>query len=283
MADSRPRDARYIKNGMRSALEFRGHPLHVILVDFPIAFWMGSLLADAAHWWYGGTTWFTISWYLMAGGVVGAVLAAAPGIVDYFLRVPPGSDARSAARTHGLLNGGLTVLYAGNLWWRTGPGAAAGTEWWIAVGLSVAGVLVLSYTGWLGGELVYRYHMGIHRKNVEGRATIYDGSRKAGSGSWVEVAEEGELEAGQLKHVIVNGTWIVLARSGTGYHALEGTCSHEGGPLCDGTLMGTTLQCPWHGSRFDVRTGAVEGGPAEKPMRTFGVRVEKGRVELQAP
>lgn len=267
---------------MKSALNFRGHPLHVVLVDFPIALLIGSLLADLLYFWRGDGYWFQVAWDLMAAGLAFAILAAVTGAVDYFLRVPPESDGRTTARTHGLVNVGVIVLYAGNLWWRTGPEAASGTEWWIALGLSAVGAGLLSYTGFLGGELVFKYHMGIQRKNVESRATIYDGSRNTAAGSWVEVADAGELGVGQLKHVIVNGTWVVLARSDAGWHALKGTCSHEGGPLCDGVLMGTTIQCPWHGSRFDIRTGAVQGGPADKPMPVFEVRVEGSRVEVRA-
>jgi nitrite reductase/ring-hydroxylating ferredoxin subunit len=76
---------------------------------------------------------------------------------------------------------------------------------------------------------------------------------------------------------------MAIARTGEGFHAIDEVCTHEGGPLCDGTLVGTMVQCPWHGSRFDVRTGAVEAGPARTPLRTFPVRVEGGRVMVEAP
>jgi nitrite reductase/ring-hydroxylating ferredoxin subunit/uncharacterized membrane protein len=275
---------------VKSKLGFRGHPFHVIYVDFPIALWIGSLLADVLHMWRGPGYWSRVSWHLMAAGIAFAALAAVPGIVDYFKSVPPGSEARKVARTHGLLNGGIVALYAVNLWWRAehgigqgGSGVAAGGEWWLALGLSAVGVALLTYTGWLGGELVYRYQIGTEKVGVEGRPTLYGGSTSASPGSYVEVASEDELGPGQLKHVVVNGTWMAIARTGEGFHAIDELCTHEGGPLCDGTLVGTMVQCPWHGSRFDVRTGAVEAGPARTPLRTFPVRVEGGRVMVEAP
>ena len=146
---------------MKSAFSFRGHPLHVVLVDFPIALWVTSFLADLAYLWRGDAYWFQAAWDLMAAGIAFAVLAAVPGVVDYFKSAPPHSEAKTMARTHGLLNGGVTVLYAFNLWWRTGPGTVEGTQWWVAFALSLVGVGTLGYTGWLGGELVFVHRMGI--------------------------------------------------------------------------------------------------------------------------
>jgi 3-phenylpropionate/trans-cinnamate dioxygenase ferredoxin subunit len=219
----------------------------------------------------------------MAAGLAFALLAAVPGVVDYFKSVPPGSRARTIARRHGLLNGGVTALYAFNLWWRTGPTSDTGSEWWVALGLSFLGVATLIYAGWLGGELVFRYRIGSEKIGVEGRPTVYGGSVRASPGSWVEVARDDELAPGQLKHVVVNGTWLAVARTTEGHHAIDGICSHEGGPLCDGSLVGTLVQCPWHGARFDVRTGAVAAGPAKEPLRAFRLRVEKGSVMVEAP
>src|SRR5919106_883968 len=96
---------------VKSAASFRGHPAHVILVDFPIAFWIGSFLADLAYLWRGDSFLFDMAWYLMGAGIAFAVVAAVAGSIDYFGSVPPHSEARSTALLHGLLNVGATVLY----------------------------------------------------------------------------------------------------------------------------------------------------------------------------
>jgi nitrite reductase/ring-hydroxylating ferredoxin subunit/uncharacterized membrane protein len=268
---------------VKSAIAFRGHPLHVILVDLPIGFWIGSFLADLAFLWRGDAFWFDVAWYLIAAGVVAAVLAAVPGLLDYLGSVPPYSEAKSTALLHGLLNGGATLLYAFNLWWRTGPDAAVGSEWWVSFGLSAVGIGLISYTGWLGGELVYKFQIGTQKTQVGGNKTIYDGRHRGEPGGWVEVGQAGELEPEQMKHVVVNGAWLVIARSEDTIHAIDGICTHEGGALCDGVLMDGVVQCPWHGSRFDIRTGQVVAGPARKAIRTYGVKLEDGRVLVEAP
>jgi nitrite reductase/ring-hydroxylating ferredoxin subunit len=78
----------------------------------------------------------------------------------------------------------------------------------------------------------------------------------------------------------VNGQRIVLARSAEGYVAFSDHCSHRGASLGDGAMICGTVQCPWHGSQFDVRSGAVRAGPAVEGIETFHVREESGRVLL---
>ncbi|HUP20263.1 MAG TPA: DUF2231 domain-containing protein [Gemmatimonadota bacterium] len=267
---------------MRS-LSFRGHPLHVILVDLPIGLWIGAFAADLAAMATGDPFWARVSWWAIAGGIVTALAAAVPGLVDYFRSVPPGSAARSTAFRHGSVNVGIVALYTLNLFWR-GAELAPGQPGWIwAFGMSAVGVAALTYSGWLGGELVYEYQMGIERLQVGGNPTIYDGRFRAEPGAMVEVARADELEPGQVKHVVVNGAWLLLARTAGGWHAVDGLCTHEGGPLCDGMLVEGKIQCPWHGSRFDVATGAVEAGPADEPLGTWRVEVADGKVRVEAP
>ena len=74
---------------------------------------------------------------------------------------------------------------------------------------------------------------------------------------------------------------IVLARTEEGYTAFEDHCTHRGGSLADGVLISGTVQCPWHGSQFDVRTGAVCNGPAKEPVATYPIEVKGKRVLLQ--
>ncbi len=87
------------------------------------------------------------------------------------------------------------------------------------------------------------------------------------------------LEAGKL--VEVGGESIAVFKVGGGYYAIENTCPHAGGPLAEGTLAGDVVTCPWHGSRFSVKTGAVLGPPARQGVRSFPVRVTGEDVEVQ--
>jgi 3-phenylpropionate/trans-cinnamate dioxygenase ferredoxin subunit len=77
-------------------------------------------------------------------------------------------------------------------------------------------------------------------------------------------------------------TYALFKVSGIIY-CVANRCTHLGGPLCQGRLESFVVQCPWHGSRFDVRTGAVVGPPARAPVKAYPVTVEAGRVWVDLP
>jgi nitrite reductase/ring-hydroxylating ferredoxin subunit len=85
------------------------------------------------------------------------------------------------------------------------------------------------------------------------------------------VAAPGELEIDQMKLVHVDGKRIVIARTADGYVAFDDRCPHRGGSLAGGMMMCGRVQCPWHGSQFDVATGQVKAGPAEEGIATYQV------------
>lgn len=89
------------------------------------------------------------------------------------------------------------------------------------------------------------------------------------------VAGLGDVAPGGLKRVIVGGVPVCLARLDDGeVFAISDTCTHEQIELSDGDLQGCEVECPMHGSRFDVRTGAVSGLPAQIPVQVFRAVVE---------
>lgn len=86
------------------------------------------------------------------------------------------------------------------------------------------------------------------------------------------------LRAGKL--VQAAGQSIAIFKLGESYWAIENTCPHAGGPLAEGTLAGEVVTCPWHGSRFNVKTGAVLSPPAARGVKSFPVRVAGNDVEV---
>ena len=101
-------------------------------------------------------------------------------------------------------------------------------------------------------------------------------------GQFVKVgtrAELDELEGGKL--VEVGGQKIAIFNVGGRYYAIENTCPHRGGPLAEGKIEGDEVICPWHGSRFNVKTGAVHEPPARQGVRSFAVRVTGDDVEAE--
>ena len=98
------------------------------------------------------------------------------------------------------------------------------------------------------------------------------------------VLKEGELEAGAMRAVDVDGIRVLVSRSEDGgVCAIANTCTHRGGPLNEGQRDGNMIACPWHGSRFDLCFGEVLRGPAREPQRRFESRLREGRVEVRLP
>jgi len=82
------------------------------------------------------------------------------------------------------------------------------------------------------------------------------------------------LRPGHAIRLEVSGQRVAVYNVGGTFYATQHDCTHEGGPLSDGDLQGTVITCPWHGSRFDVTTGRLVRGPAQRPLQTFRVSVE---------
>jgi len=97
----------------------------------------------------------------------------------------------------------------------------------------------------------------------------------------VKVAQADELSPGSGKVVDADGRSIALFNVEGAFHAIENTCTHRGGPLGEGALIGESVTCPWHGANFNVKTGAVTGPPAGTGVRSFVVKVEGNDVLVE--
>ena len=100
-------------------------------------------------------------------------------------------------------------------------------------------------------------------------------------GRWVKVAETTDVAPGTALEVDLDGRTIALFNVDGAIHAIDGTCTHLGGPLAEGELDGTVVTCPWHGACFDVRTGEVLGPPAPENVAAFGVQVDGEDVKIE--
>src|SRR4026207_1226138 len=126
------------------------HPIHPMLIPFPIALWIFSLASDLIYLFgFGGAVWKDIALYTMAGGIIGGLAAAIPGYIDYRSLSDP--VIVRVAQMHMVINVGLIVLFTIN----TGLRILNGPEALLPVLLSVLGGAALAVSGWLGGELVY--------------------------------------------------------------------------------------------------------------------------------
>lgn len=97
---------------------------------------------------------------------------------------------------------------------------------------------------------------------------------------FVTVARVGEIEEGTCKIVRVDDQSVAVYHVDGAYYAIDDVCTHDGGPLAEGPLVGTVVECPRHGATFDVRTGAVLSSPATVPVPTYSVRVAGDEIQI---
>ncbi|MCS6897589.1 MAG: Rieske 2Fe-2S domain-containing protein [Nitrospira sp.] len=99
---------------------------------------------------------------------------------------------------------------------------------------------------------------------------------------FVTVARTGDIPPGTGRIVDVHGVWIALFNVEGTFYAIDNTCPHAGGPLGEGRLDGTVVECPWHGWRFNVVSGKREGNPAFE-VACCRVRIDGGLVQIALP
>lgn len=258
---------------MKSKVNIKSHPLHPILIPFPIAFFTGTLVCHLIGWLLNKPDLLRTAYYLNVAGLAFGLLAALPGFLDFLYTVPPKSSAKKRAAQHGITNLLMLLCFTVAFFLRrNGSGDI------ILALLEIIGVSLMIIAGWLGGTLVYRNQIGVD-------------IRYANAGKWkeasfdndsgeIEVATAGELEVNAMKLLHMKDKRIVVARTEDRYVAFEDRCTHRGGSLAAGSTMCNVVQCPWHGSQFDLLTGDVKSGPATEQIRMFPVREDNGKIIL---
>ncbi len=259
---------------MKSRASVLGHPLHAMLVPFPFAFLSGAVAFDLVGVAFARPQLPLIATYLAGAGIATALLAAVPGVIDGFHTVPPRSSGRKRVLLHMTLNLTAVVLFA--ISWLLRSGALIDQRILL---LEVCGIALLGVGGWMGGTLVYRNQIGIdHRYADAGKwreATV-----TARAGDVAAVGQIDELKVDQMKLIWLNRDRLVLARTAEGHVAFEDRCTHRGGSLADGCLIGGVVQCPWHGSQFDTWTGRVKCGPATQDIATRPATIEGDTINV---
>jgi nitrite reductase/ring-hydroxylating ferredoxin subunit len=101
------------------------------------------------------------------------------------------------------------------------------------------------------------------------------------SEDFVKVANTKDIQPSLMKEVEVNNEKVCLANVEGNYYAIGNICTHLGGPLAQGKLEGYEVQCPWHGSRFDITTGKVVRPPAMRSEPTYEIKIENDNILLK--
>jgi uncharacterized membrane protein len=146
---------------MASPASIGGHPIHPMLIPFPIALWVFSLVADGIYLWRGNPVWHDwIAFYTLLGGTIGAAVAALPGLIDW-LSITDRVVVK-IANWHARLNVIALLVFAASFYLRTTGGASlVSGSFMVPIALSVLGVVLITISGWLGGEMVFKHGVAV--------------------------------------------------------------------------------------------------------------------------
>ncbi len=237
-----------------------GHALHPMLTDVVIGSFTAASLLDLLAPGDDGRA----SERLIALGLAAYLPTAVAGANDWADSESVDDAIRRVGIVHSAGNAIGATLYSASLQARRrgarGRGAALG----------FAGMGVMAASGYLGGHLSFT-------KGVGPAQTVFD----PGPTDWTAAADASQLPDGRPTRVIVGDSPVLLLRDGELIFAIHDRCSHRGCSLSEGQVEGTQIVCGCHGSRFDLRNGALLGGPATAEQPAFQVRVQDGVVQVR--
>lgn len=223
-----------------------GHPLHALLTDVPIGALTLVIVLDLV----GQPLAADVALLI---GVLAMVAAALAGFADYSTT---DGRARVRATVHSSLMLIALLVYLVSLALRAG----GPTNRALPVALSIVAYLILAAGAFVGGDVVY----------ILGNMVDRHAWRPLGA-TW-QPLEVGDIPEGVLVKAKVGAQALVLVRTGETILALHDQCSHAGGPLNEGTIVDGCVECPWHGSRFELATGRRRRGPTVYDQPSYEVR-----------
>jgi nitrite reductase/ring-hydroxylating ferredoxin subunit/uncharacterized membrane protein len=238
-----------------------GHPLHPLLTDVPIGTWTSATILDLV----GGRAGRPAARRLIGVGLLAAGPTAWAGWSDWADSEVGDEEVRRVGIVHAAANGGAVLLYGASLLARRGGAHRTG------VLLGLAGAGAVGAGGWLGGDLAYARGTGVDQ-------TAFHELPQ----DWTPVLDASMLDDDRPTAATAGDVPVMVVRRNGVLHALADRCSHRGGPLHEGELVGDCIECPWHASRFRLDDGSVEQGPAAYPQPAFEARERDGRIEVRA-
>jgi nitrite reductase/ring-hydroxylating ferredoxin subunit len=226
--------------------------MHAVLTDAPIGILFLVIVFDVL----GDPGAATVT---LVVGVLAMIGAALVGFADY---ADTDGKPRERATLHATLMLLALVGYLISLVVRLGAGTASSAA---GAWISVVSFLILSAGAYVGGDVVYVLGNMVSRHAFRGAGT-----------KWISLepaeVEDGAIPEGRPIRAKLGSNQLVLVRQGDRILALHDTCAHAGGPLSEGKLVGDTVQCPWHGSRYRLTDGLVVAGPSVYDQPAYEVR-----------
>jgi nitrite reductase/ring-hydroxylating ferredoxin subunit len=187
-------------------------------------------------------------------GILAMLGAALAGFADY---ADTDGLARQRATVHSVLMIVALVIYIVSALIRWGDPA----DRTVAIATSVIAYLILAGAAFIGGDVVYALGNMVDRHAFRSRGT-----------KWAAVTAPDDLPENTPVKATMGAQTLVLVRSGASIMALHDTCAHAGGPLSQGQIVNGCIECPWHGSRFELATGHLKRGPAVYDQPRYEIR-----------
>jgi nitrite reductase/ring-hydroxylating ferredoxin subunit/uncharacterized membrane protein len=229
-----------------------GHSIHAVLTDVPIGALTLVVVFDVVNL-------RTAADITLAFGILAMIGAAVAGAADYS---DTDDDPRTVATVHATLMVIALVVYVVSLVLRLGSPYA---DRLVPIVLSVIGYLIVAAAAWVGGEVVYGFG------NMVNRHAWRFGSKS----NWMKL-DVADMPENTPTAARAGAQSLVVVRQGSTIYALHAVCAHAGGPLVEGKIVDGCIECPWHGSRFELATGYRKQGPTTFDQPRYEVRAVDG-------
>lgn len=235
------------------------HRIHPALIAVPIGAWTTALVLDLLETRAERPEeWARSADAAVALGILGALPSAITGLADW---TDTYDQQRRVGIAHAITNSVALALYGASF------GLRLADRRGLARLCGALGFGAVTLGGMLGGELVYTLGVNVPH-------TLYPKPPN----EFVDVLASADLPQGKPIVAEAGRVPVLLLRRGETIHAVQNWCTHAGGPLNEGEIVGDEVRCPWHDSHFCLSDGRPTQGPASMPLRTFEVREEAGRI-----
>jgi nitrite reductase/ring-hydroxylating ferredoxin subunit/uncharacterized membrane protein len=247
------------------------HPLHPLLTDATVGGYTALVAVDLFILITGETALVRIADFLLIASFITSLASIVSGLTDWHVTY---DEERRTGMLHGLIMLVASVLFVVSLWIRVGGAADQRT---MAVTISTLAWLIMAVAAYLGGEMVFGYGTEVNRQAFTEPPAKWER---------LEVTASSLEDRKPVVATTKKGYDVFLVKLDEKLYAMGNTCTHAGGPLNEGKIVGgdrCEIECPWHGSRFCVKDGEARAGPATFGEPRLETRVsESGSVEVRA-
>jgi len=229
-----------------------GHSIHAVLTDVPIGAMTLVIIFDVVKL-------RTAADVTLGFGILAMLGAAVAGFADYS---DTDDEPRTVATVHATLMVIALVIYIVSLALRL---ASPDGDWTVPVVLSVVAYLVIAAAAWVGGEVVYGLGNMVNRHAW----------RFGPKSDWTKI-DLTDIPENTPTAAKAGAQTLVVVRQGDQVYAMHSVCAHAGGPLAQGRIVDGCIECPWHGSRFELHSGRRKRGPTTWDQPYYDVRAADG-------